>query len=85
MTGRVTDRASTPAGIAGATVKVQTGSVMGPSTVTDESGFYSIAGIKLEYVTVSVKAEHYVDRSESLDIVGKATRLDFQLMTSSEN
>lgn len=85
MTGQVTDRAPTPVGIAGATVTVQTGRVMGPSTVTDESGFYSIAGIKLEYVTVSVKAEHYVDRSESFDVVDKATRMDFHLMTSFED
>ena len=85
LSGHVTDRASTPAGIAGATVTVETGRIMGPSAVTDESGFYSIAGIKLAFVTVSVKAEHYVDRSESFDVVNKATRMDFHLMTVSED
>ena len=85
LSGHVTDRALTPAGIAGATVTVENGLIVALSAVTDELGFYSIPGIKLAYVTVSVKAEHFVDRSESIDVENKTTRLDFQMMTSSEN
>jgi hypothetical protein len=57
----------------------------GPSAVTDGSGFYSITGLKTGHVTVSVKAENYVDRSESIDVAAGSTRLDFQLMPASEN
>jgi len=85
LSGYVTDRAEAPAGILGATVTVQNGLIVGLSAVTDKLGFYSIPGIKLAYVTVSVTADHYVDRSESFDVVNKATRMDFHLMTSSEN
>lgn len=84
ISGRVTER-STPVAIAGARVTVQAGSMTGPSAVTDGSGFYSITGLKTGHVTVSVKAENYVDRSESIDVAAGSTRLDFQLMPASEN
>jgi Carboxypeptidase regulatory-like domain len=85
LSGHVTDRASKPAGIVGATVTVHNGLIVALSAVTDEAGFYSIPGIKLAYVTVSVTADHFVDRSESLEVENKTTRLDFQMMTASEN
>jgi hypothetical protein len=84
ITGRVTERA-TSAGIPGASVTVQIGSLMGPSVVTDGAGFYSISGLKTGQVRVFVKAEHYIDRSDYLNFAANATRLDFQLMPAFEN
>jgi hypothetical protein len=51
----------------------------GPTVVTDASGFYELV-IKKSHVTVAVKADRYIDRSESLDVSDNTTRLDFQLM-----
>lgn len=79
ITGRVTAR-ETHNGIAGAKVTVQAGAMRTPSVVTDASGFYSIP-VKSGFVTVLVKADRYIDRSESVQVLEDTTRVDFQLMS----
>jgi len=83
ISGRVTGR-NTHAGIVGARVTVQAGPMKGASTVTDASGFYTVA-VKSGHVMVSVKADNYIDRSETLDISNDITQLDFQLMPFLDN
>jgi Carboxypeptidase regulatory-like domain len=78
ITGRVTER-QTLNGIQGAKVTVQAGRLNSPTMVTDASGFYSIP-VKSGQVVVSVKADRYIDRSESVFVANSATHVDFQLM-----
>jgi hypothetical protein len=85
VSGRVTGRA-TLLGVAGAKVTAQAGSTMGPGAVTDGSGYYSITGLKPGPLTVSVQAEDYVDRSETVEVAPNTTTIvNFQLMSAAED
>ncbi len=80
LTGQVTEGPPTTlTQIAGAVVSVPDGANAGKSTTTDNSGFYTLAGLIPGRVNITVAADGYVSTSAVLTLTADTTS-NFQLM-----
>ena len=80
VTGRITEAPPTTwTAIAGAVFTIVDGPNAGRSTATDNSGFYTLSGLKPGPMRVTMSADGYVSASQTLD-GGSDTTANVQLM-----